>query len=292
MKRGQFPANFEHSLIGGNDMSFRSILLLILVTAFLTTNLEAQVAGLEIVGGEGYAETTITAQILFSTDLPTHGFSLGVSHDPAILSVESLANVHTGALLQALNGNSGPDFFEVNIAPAGGTGITVACITDLFSPFDLLPMMTSEPLIQIDYLILPDAPVGTLSPLTLTSDLGSPPVQTVMVLELAEVTPTMASGSILITEPLFIRGDLNQNGSVSLLDGVLLLYRVSGLEPPGSCRDADDINDDGVLTIGDAVYLFQYMFTGGAPIPGSDGTCNPDLTNDDPLDCADFLICD
>ena len=140
-------------------------------------------------------------------------------------------------------------------------------------------------------MITPTAPVGTLSPLTLTSTLGSPPVQTVLVLELAEVTPTMVSGSILVTEPLFIRGDLNQNGSVSLLDGVLLLYRVSGLEPPGTCNDADDINDDGVLTIGDAVYLFQYMFTGGAPIPGSDGTCSPDLTGTDSLDCVEFLNC-
>ena len=272
-------------------MKLHASLFLILTGLILTTTLPAQVANLEIVGGEGYVETTVTAQVLFSTDLPTHGFSLGISHDPAILSIESLAAVQAGALLQAVNGSSGPDFFEINIAPTGGSGLTVACITDLFSPFDLLPAMDTEPLILIDYLIQPSAPVGTLSPLSLTSTLGSPPVQTVLVLELAEVTPTMVSGSILVTEPLFIRGDLNQNGSVSLLDGVLLLYRVSGLEPAGTCNDADDINDDGVLTIGDAVYLFQYMFTGGAPIPGSDGSCGPDLTGNDSLDCVDFLNC-
>ena len=151
--------------------------------------------------------------------------------------------------------------------------------------------MTSDPLLLVNYMIQPSAPVGTVSTLEFTSLLGSPSVQTVLVLELAEVTPTMTSGEILVTEPLFIRGDLNQNGSVSLLDGVLLLYRVSGLEPAGSCRDADDINDDGVLTIGDAVYLFQYMFTGGAPIPGSDGSCSPDLTGDDDLDCVEFNNC-
>ena len=58
-----------------------------------------------------------------------------------------------------------------------------------------------------------------------------------------------------------------------------------------SCSDADDINDDGVLTLGDAVYLFQYMFTGGAPIPGSDGSCGPDQTGDDDLDCMEFGFC-
>lgn len=266
-------------------------LLILMTTLLFSPVLEGQVSSLDIVGGEGFVETTITAQILCTTDLPTHGFSLGISHDGNILSIESLADVQAGPMLMALNSNSGPAFFEININPSGGSGFTVACITDLFNPFDLLPPMTSDPLLLVNYMIQPSAPVGTVSTLEFTSLLGSPSVQTVLVLELAEVTPTMTSGEILVTEPLFIRGDLNQNGSVSLLDGVLLLYRVSGLEPAGSCRDADDINDDGVLTIGDAVYLFQYMFTGGAPIPGSDGSCSPDLTGDDDLDCVEFNNC-
>ena len=120
-------------------MNIRAFYLVLLSFMTMTATLDAQVANLEIVGGEGYVETTVTAQILFSTDLPTHGFSLGVSHDPTILTIGSLADVQAGALLQAVNSNSGPDFFEINIAPAGGSGFTVACITDLFSPFDLLP---------------------------------------------------------------------------------------------------------------------------------------------------------
>ncbi len=272
-------------------MKTYSVLFTLLFSVFFYSALQAQIATIEVVGGEGFTETTVTVQILATTDLPTHGFSLGVNHDPAILSITSLASVRPGSIVQAVNGDSGPDFFEININPTGGTGFTVACITDLFSPFDMLPALNNATLIETDYVILPTAPVGSSSPLQLTSGLGSPPVQTVLVMELAEVTPTMIDGSILVTEPHFIRGDLNHNGSVTLLDGVLLLYRVSGLETPSTCRDADDINDDGVLTLGDAVYLFQYMFAGGPQIPGSDGSCGPDPTGADPLDCVEFLFC-
>ena len=273
-------------------MIFRSISLALITVLLFTADLNAQVGSLEVIGGEGYNESTITAQLLLTTDLPTHGFSFGISHDPAIVSVNSSTAIQLGPVMQALNDNSGPAFLDVNVEPTGGSGITVACITDYFTPFDLLPAMTSEPLILIDYTINQNAPVGSVSPLTLTSALGNPPVATVLVLELTEVVPTMSAGSILVTEPHFIRGDLNQNGSLSLLDGVLLLYRVSGIEPPGSCLDADDINDDGILTIGDAVFLFQYMFAGGTPIPGSDGTCSPDLTPADSLDCVQFQFCE
>ncbi|MDG1455201.1 MAG: hypothetical protein P8R38_03260, partial [Planctomycetota bacterium] len=273
-------------------MKFATSIVLFFISMIHCVGLQAQSANLEIIGGEGFADTVVTAQILATTDLQTHGFSLGLAHDPAVLQIESLSSIRGGALLQALNANSGPDFFEVNMNPANGSGFTVACITDLFNPFDLLPIMNLQVLLEIDYRIIPSAVVGTISTINFTSALGQPPVQTVMVLELAEVIPTLTQGSILVTEPLFLRGDLNQSGTISLLDGVLLLYRVSGLQAPGSCNDADDINDDGVLTIGDAVYLFQYMFTGGSPIPGSTGQCGPDQTSNDGLDCVEFLACD
>jgi len=273
-------------------MNFRTISLVLVTTILFSSDLKAQVGSLEVIGGEGFNESTITTQILLTTDLPTHGFSFGVSHDPAIVSISSSTAIQVGPIMQALNDNSGPIFLDLNVEPDGGSGITVACITDYFTPFDVLPAMTSEPIIMIDYTINQNAPVGSVSPLTLTSTLGNPPVVTVLVLELTEVVPTLSAGSILVTEPHFIRGDLNQNGSLSLLDGVLLLYRVSGIEPPGSCLDADDINDDGILTIGDAVFLFQYMFAGGTPIPGSAGTCSPDLTPADSLDCVQFQFCE
>ena len=54
---------------------------------------------------------------------------------------------------------------------------------------------------------------------------------------------------------------------------------------PLVCKDAADTNDDGKLTISDAVYLLRYFFLSGeappAPYPG----CGEDRTEDS-LDCA------
>lgn len=251
-----------------------------------------QTASLAIIGTEGFADTTVTTMIQLTSDQEIHGFSYGVSHDAAILSITDPNSITLGSVLADLNNATGPDFFNVNLAPANGSGYTIACVTDLFAPFEQIPPSTDLLLLEVTYLIDATAPVGTATPLDFTDALGSPPVQTVMVLQLQEVVPTTTGGSILVTEPLFLRGDLDQSGNLSLIDGVLLLYRVSGLEPPGTCKDSDDINDDGFLTIGDAVYLFQYLFINGAPIPSPTGVCGPDPDPEDNLDCESYSACE
>ncbi|MEE2855887.1 MAG: hypothetical protein VX949_00680 [Planctomycetota bacterium] len=266
-------------------------LFLIVVLLTAPASLSAQSASLSIIGGEGFRGDVVSASILLTTTADLHGFSIGVSHDPLVVSIETTAGIRQGATLQALNLGSGPTFFNVNIAPANGTGFTVACVTDLFAPFEQIPVVTDDPVLEVDYLIDIGATVGAVTPIDFSDLLGSPPVDTVMVFELLEVVPSQTGGSVTVTEPHFLRGDLNQNGSLSLLDGVLLLYRVAGLEIAGSCRDADDINDDGLLTIGDAVYLFQYLYVGGAAVPSPFGICGPDPGAEDGLDCIEHNAC-
>ena len=53
------------------------------------------------------------------------------------------------------------------------------------------------------------------------------------------------------------------------------------------CKKSADANDDGTLTTADAVYLLQYMFTGGEAIPAPMGTCGQDPTADD-LGCEEY----
>lgn len=265
---------------------------IVICYAFLVPGIvSGQSASLTITGTEGFADTLATTMIHLTSDEEIHGFSCGVTHDPTILSIPDSDNIRQAPVLSDLNNGTGPDFFNVNIAPANGAGFTLACVTDLFAPFEQIPIATDLLLLEVDYLIDGAAPVGTLTPIEFADTLGSPPVQTVMVLQLEEVVPATAGGTILVTEPLFLRGDLDQSGTLSLIDGVLLLYRVSGLEPPGNCKDSDDINDDGLLTIGDAVYLFQYLFINGDPIPSPTGVCGPDPDPEDALDCISFDAC-
>ena len=91
-----------------------------------------QVISLGITGSEGFADSIVLTTIQISSDSELHGFSFGVAHDPAILSIPTPNNVRQGTILSSLNNNSGPDFFNVNTAPGNGSGFTVACVTDLF----------------------------------------------------------------------------------------------------------------------------------------------------------------
>jgi hypothetical protein len=60
-------------------------------------------------------------------------------------------------------------------------------------------------------------------------------------------------------------GDANDDGLVNLGDAVYLLnYLFKGGLPPAP-NGAGDTNDDGVVNLGDVVYLLNYLFKGGPP---------------------------
>jgi IPT/TIG domain-containing protein len=76
----------------------------------------------------------------------------------------------------------------------------------------------------------------------------------------------------------FIRGDGNGDGAVDISDAVAILaYLYLGGASP-DCMDALDTDDDGTLSITDPIYLLNFLFQDGSPIPapgpepGFDGT--------------------
>ena len=85
--------------------------------------------------------------------------------------------------------------------------------------------------------------------------------------------------SLPIPQVLFIRGDVNSDGELNLVDPVTTLQFlfVSGDMP---CASAADFNDDGNLDLADAVNLLAYQFTGGmspaAPFPMAGFDPTPD----------------
>ncbi len=94
--------------------------------------------------------------------------------------------------------------------------------------------------------------------------------------------------------PVFIRGDVDENGTYTLGDGLFFLnYFFSG-EPVPSCIEACDVDDGGTLTLGDGLYFLNYFFTGTPVIPPPSGTapggCGIDPTPDD-LGCAEHTAC-
>ncbi len=65
----------------------------------------------------------------------------------------------------------------------------------------------------------------------------------------------------------FARGDCNQDSSVTISDGVFLLGFLFAQGEAPACAAACDAAGVGPLSISTAIYLFEYLFLGGAPLP-------------------------
>jgi hypothetical protein len=77
----------------------------------------------------------------------------------------------------------------------------------------------------------------------------------------------------------FHRGDPNDDGRLAISDAIFVLdYLFSGGREP-DCRDAADADNDGSLTIGDGISILGFAFLGGPPPadPGPPGrVCGTD----------------
>lgn len=89
------------------------------------------------------------------------------------------------------------------------------------------------------------------------------------------VTITAAGGGISRDEEFelmtFIRGDANGDGIIDVGDPIYLLnYLFKGEDPPIPW-EAGDVNCSGQVDLGDAIYLLGYLFKSGSPPPISCG---------------------
>jgi hypothetical protein len=95
----------------------------------------------------------------------------------------------------------------------------------------------------------------------------------------------MAVNGVERGEPIFRRGDANEDGGVDISDAVAILVYLFGGGSPPPCLDRLDTNDEGQLNVADAVYLLSYLFSAGPPPPEPFAQLGPDPTPDG-LDCG------
>jgi len=93
--------------------------------------------------------------------------------------------------------------------------------------------------------------------------------------------------------PLFHRGDPNDSGSLDLSDGLYIFnYLFTGGAQP-SCNESADSNADGAVDLSDGIYLLSYLFLGG-PAPAAPGppvqACGP-VPTDSMLGCESYSGC-
>ena len=93
-------------------------------------------------------------------------------------------------------------------------------------------------------------------------------------------------------DPLFVRGDVTQDGGVDIADAVKLLqFLFMGADEP-LCKAAADADDSGALQLTDAVALLNHLFLGGATPAAPFPECGSDPRNSDGLGCeGDDLAC-
>ncbi|MEM7260626.1 MAG: lamin tail domain-containing protein [Planctomycetota bacterium] len=82
----------------------------------------------------------------------------------------------------------------------------------------------------------------------------------------------------------FIRGDVDDSGSLSVSDSVQILAHLFRAGPL-SCEDAADTDDNGVIQLTDAIYGLNFLFLEGPSIPAPYPEAGVDET-EDALDCA------
>lgn len=101
-------------------------------------------------------------------------------------------------------------------------------------------------------------------------------------------------GALPVVDPpqvLFVRSDVNGDGTIDIGDAIFLLsYLFADGEEP-TCRDACDANDDAELQISDPVFLLYYVFAAGPAPADPFGSCGLDGTPDD-LGCDAFAPCE
>jgi len=105
-----------------------------------------------------------------------------------------------------------------------------------------------------------------------------------------EFVPLAVNIRLEVEEPaLFVRGDVNADGSFDIADAVAALDSLfgAGLIP---CLAAADANDDDVVNIADPVFSLAALFAAGPPPAAPHPACGID-TAPGPLDCAAFSAC-
>jgi len=79
--------------------------------------------------------------------------------------------------------------------------------------------------------------------------------------------------------PLFIRGDVDDDSRITITD-VILSMPVGAFPRRRDCVDAQDANDDGTLSILDAITIIRYLFQQGPALPLPFRDCGVDPTPD------------
>jgi len=195
----------------------------------------------------------------------TQGFSMGLSHDDSIMTLDSIG--WNSAL------GFEPDFAGMNTDIAGGWTIGVVYS---FTGQNTLAFETATEVLLVDYSTVASALVdlenATTTSLNWSNSLGSPPVVNVVVVGGNSLEPSLTDGSVTLSptyappDTPFVRGNCNGDDLVNIADGIWILNEMFQGGPAGTCAEACDANSDDSVDTADAIFVISYRLLSG-PMP-------------------------
>ncbi len=165
-------------------------------------------------------------------------------------------------------------------------------VFDVLDPFDgqTLAPSTNRRIANLVCDVPGQAPLG-FSEVRLVNGLSDPPIFNIYIVDGVSVLPVLSPGLVEIvpfTFPpptLFLRGDVDNNGTDEITDAINLLAFLFSGGPTPVCLDAADANDTGVVDVADVIYLLSFLFSGGALVPPPYPNLGLDPTPDPLGDC-------
>ncbi len=200
---------------------------------------------------------------------PIQGFQLMGTYDPAFLDLVRVDLALTDLEARRIV----PEFFEARIFE---THFEVGCLFDLVPPFEgiVLPPSQSQRLAHLVFDVSGGAREGETTEVRLVNDRKISRIFNIFIVGGFNRLPALKGSTVRIRviEPpypkIFVRGDFDDDGLVTVSDGVALLgFLFQGGDPP-ACMDAADFGDTGRVDVAAASGLLNFLFSGGpAPLP-------------------------
>jgi hypothetical protein len=218
--------------------------------------------------------------VFASSDQNIDGFTVIVTHDPAVFEILSLDL--TGSVTESLL----PELV-IPVIRADEGNLTLTVIFDFLPPFlrQSFPPGEHQLLFTIRFRAHADALPGSY-PFRFQNGIGTPPLNNIFVFSGQSFFPDLFDGAVRVGDggATFIRGDTDGDGTINITDAVAISNYLFVAGPPPACFDAADVNDSGKVNLTDSIYLLNYLSDLGPPPVAPFPDPGPDPTAD-VLDC-------
>lgn len=253
--------------------------------------------------GYGYDNSTVRVQpggvesfSFFYSDPSSNvqGFTITACFEGPIVAVPGSYSID-GTVLEIVGAEYVNAQFDNDDLDGDGREIVIGILIDFMPPFDgqtAPPTFFPQEIGRLDFFAPEDVECFQCYPIQFCDNIngnGNVVLSNKVVIENESITPVeLNDGQICVpVAALFIRGDVNNDGIVDVGDPIYLLNYLflNGASPP--CPDSADADNDGLINITDAVYMVFYVFGIGVAPPFPFPDCGlesfPDL---DELDCV------